>query len=202
MTLRTTHHQYPPFPPGLPTAALLSISLAELQNPRTEQAEATRFFAACRDLGFFYLDLFGSDLGERIVVQAEELQLLQQEFYALSHEEKDLYGRDKVDPFFSYRWAPCIDGVKDVWGRPGRREMYSVSGVTAGSVKCLMAISAPRRRLQTHSTTVTQSRYRQSCRLPPHLFWTRLSRGGRPTPIPPRIAAQASSWISDGSSPK
>ena len=52
---------------------------------------------------------------------------MQQEFYALPHEVKDVYGRDKVDPFYSYRWTQCADGIKDMWDRPGRREMYSVS---------------------------------------------------------------------------
>lgn len=123
----TTHDQYPPFPSDLPTASLEAISLDALQSSPPSALESSKLFAACRELGFFYLDFNGSQLGESILREAEELHSLQQEFYALPHEVKDEYGQDKVDPFFSYRWTPCAEGVKDVWGRAGRREMYGVS---------------------------------------------------------------------------
>ena len=131
----TSHHLHPSFPSDLPTAGLLSISLRSLESASTDehQVESSRLFAACRDLGFFYLDFTGSQLGESIIQEVERLHTLQQDFYALPHEEKDKYGRDKVDPFFAYRWTSCEKGVKDVWGREGRREMYGVSenrGVT------------------------------------------------------------------------
>ena len=123
----TTHHLNPPFPPDLPTAPLLSISLKELQSSQpSSSSDSSKLFAACRDLGFFYLDLTGSELGESILLEAEKLHTLQQDFYALPHEVKDQYGQDKVDPFYSYRWTQCEKGSLDVWGRPGRREMYSV----------------------------------------------------------------------------
>ena len=123
----STHHLYPPFPSDLPTAGLVSVSFDALQDPSTAQLEASKLFAACKDLGFFYLKLDGSDVGNTIIQEVEQLHELQQEFYALPHEEKDRFGRDKIDPFFSYRWTACQDGAKDAWGRPGRREMYSVS---------------------------------------------------------------------------
>lgn len=119
MPVATTHHLYPPFPPDLPTAPLESISLAKLEAG--DEDELTDFFNSCCDLGFSYLALTSSELGESIVRDAESLHVLQQEFFALPHEVKDEYGRDKVDPFFSYRWTACQDGVKDVWNRPGRR---------------------------------------------------------------------------------
>ena len=123
----TTHHLYPPFPKDLPTAPLGSISLQTLEDASSSFPECATLFEACRTLGFFYLDLTGSELGESILRESEELNKLQQQFYALPHESKDEYGQDKVDPFFSYRWTQCTDGVRDAWGRPGRREMYSVS---------------------------------------------------------------------------
>lgn len=124
----TTHHLYPPFPSDLATAPLESISLHRLRTSDPFATECSNLFAACRNLGFFYLDLAGSELGEKIVREAEQLHILQQEFYALPHEVKDECGQDKVDPFFSYRWTACTDGVRDVWGRHGRREMYNVRG--------------------------------------------------------------------------
>lgn len=123
MSPLTTHHLYPPFPDNLPTANLESISLSALQD--ASSSESNILFESCKHLGFFYLNLTGSALGESILREVEELHLLQQEFYALPHETKDAYGQDKVDPFFSYRWTQCLDGVRDVWGRPGRREMYN-----------------------------------------------------------------------------
>ena len=126
MSSRTTHDLYPPFPTDLRTASLGSISLPLLQSSPPSLAESSKLFMACRTLGFFYLDLTGSDLGDSILREAEDLHALQQDFYALPHEVKDEYGRDKVDPFFSYRWTQCTEGVEDIWGRPGRREMYNV----------------------------------------------------------------------------
>ncbi|KAF2483221.1 hypothetical protein BDY17DRAFT_297044 [Neohortaea acidophila] len=118
MSSLTTHHLLPPFPSDLSTVSLDSISLDELQSSNPSQAE-TKLFAACQDIGFFYLPLEDSELGRNILREAEDLHALQQRFFALPSHAKDEYGRDKVDPFFSYRWTPCPDGV-------GRREMYSL----------------------------------------------------------------------------
>ena len=128
----TTHHLYPPFPDNLPTAPLESISLFALQDE--SPSESNKLFESCKDLGFFYLNLVGSTLGESILREVEALHLLQQEFYALPHETKDVYGQDKVDPFFSYRWTQCLGGVRDAWNRPGRREMYNAR---QDSKKCM-----------------------------------------------------------------
>ena len=119
-----SHGDYPAFPDDVPTAPLLSISLRELDSDAGEASN--RLFQACQDFGFFYLDLQGFDLGEAILRESEELHTLQQVFFDIPHHEKDVFGRDKVDPFFSYRWSACRDGVRDHLDRPGRREMYSV----------------------------------------------------------------------------
>lgn len=124
--MTTTHHLYPPFPSDLPTAPLLSLSLRELESSAAPAEVTARLFAACRDVGFFYLDLTDSALGGTILHAAEELHVLQQRFFALPHEAKDAFGQDRVDPFFAYRWTACTEGVRDAWGRAGRREMYSV----------------------------------------------------------------------------
>lgn len=127
--LGPSHEACPPFPSDLPTAGLLSISLGQLQE--NSSSESGKLFAACQDLGFFYLDLTDSDLGKAIIDNAEHLHLLQQHFYSLPHKSKDDFGQDKVDPFFAYRWTGCEGDVKDAWGRPGRREMYSVRSCLA-----------------------------------------------------------------------
>ncbi len=125
--LITAHDACPAFSSNLPTAPLASISLKALQADDGSSHETSRLFEACRTLGFFYLDLSYSDLGESILQCSEQLLVLSERFYSLPHEDKDELGQDKVDPFFAYRWSPCVDGVRDIWGRPGRKEMYSVS---------------------------------------------------------------------------
>jgi isopenicillin N synthase-like dioxygenase len=108
MSHLTTHHTLPPFPMDIPTAPLVSISLSKLENHNLE--ESTSFYKACRDLGFFYLDLNGSSLGESIVTEAEELNVVQKEFFNLPNDVKDLYGRPTLDPFYCYRYDELMVG--------------------------------------------------------------------------------------------
>ena len=53
----TTASTIPPFPDNVPTAPLLRLSLRRLLN--RDEGEVVRFIRACKDLGFFYLDLDG-----------------------------------------------------------------------------------------------------------------------------------------------
>jgi hypothetical protein len=61
------------------------------------------------------------------VQQAEDLNKLQTEFFSLDYTVKDQYGRDKIDPFFAYRFASA--GVTHD-GKELRNESYNVSPVT------------------------------------------------------------------------
>ena len=94
----TTHHLYPPFPDDITTAPLVSISLQKLQAG--DESESKAFYDAAKNLGFFYLNLEGSRLGERIVDGAEQLQQLQQDFFRQPTEDKEQYLREKIDQFF------------------------------------------------------------------------------------------------------
>ena len=120
---QTTHHLYPPFASDITTAPLVSLSLRKLQSG--DDAESKAFFAAAKNLGFFYMDLEGSTLGESIINGAERLQTLQQQFFKRPHEEKEEFSRTKIDPFFGYRKVDL--GVRDGEGREMRNEMYNVS---------------------------------------------------------------------------
>lgn len=119
----TSHHQLPPFPEGVKTAPLVSVSYVRLQSGDREASDA--FFRACKELGFFYLDMLGSDLGEMIVAEAERLNLLQKEFFKLPNEVKETYGQKVLDPFYAYRYSEF--DVSDAAGVPLRREDYNVS---------------------------------------------------------------------------
>jgi isopenicillin N synthase-like dioxygenase len=122
MALATSHHLYPPFAEGVTTAPLVSISLAKLETDDTAESQA--FFRASKELGFFYLNMEGSALGEKIVSEAEQLHRVQQEFSKLPDEEKDQFAREKLDPFFGYR---LLHEGKNKDGVIERDETYNVS---------------------------------------------------------------------------
>ena len=119
----TSHHLLPPFPNDIKTAPLLSVKFEDLE--RGDEEESATFLRACKDLGFFYLDFLGSELGETIVAEAEKLNKIQQEFFALPNEIKDVYGRPHLHPFYAYRFNEL--SIKDGHGVPLRAESYNVS---------------------------------------------------------------------------
>lgn len=122
MAPATSHHQYPPFAQDIPTAPLVSISLSKLEV--NDGPESLAFFNACKRLGFFYLSMEGSTLGEGIVTEAEQLHVIQQEFFASPSEEKEKYAREKLDPFFGYRHS--VLDTKNEDGTTRRNELYNV----------------------------------------------------------------------------
>jgi hypothetical protein len=119
----TSHHLLPPFPDNIKTAPLASVSFKDLENYDADAS--TALFKACKDLGFFYLDLFGSELGEKIIGESETLNTLQKEFFELPNEVKDVYGRPRLHPFYAYRYTEL--GVEGEDGVSLRGENYNVS---------------------------------------------------------------------------
>ena len=118
----TSHHLLPPFADGIKTAPLVSVSFVKLQVGDSEESNA--FFKACKELGFFYLDLLGSDLGEKIIAEAERLNTVQKQFFKLPNNVKDIYGRPHLDPFYAYRYNEL--DAKDENGVTLRGENYNV----------------------------------------------------------------------------
>ncbi|KXS97951.1 hypothetical protein AC578_3391 [Pseudocercospora eumusae] len=84
-----TPDQYPPFPEGLNTIELQTISLHKIQNG--DQAEQDRMFEACKGWGFFYLDLSDSQEGQTIHKGADEIARVGEKIMALPVEEKMKY---------------------------------------------------------------------------------------------------------------
>lgn len=119
----TSHHLLPQFPEDIKTAPLVSVSFRDLERSDTNASAA--LFKACKELGFFYLDLFGSELGGKIIKEAEILNTLQRKFFELPNEVKDTYGRPHLHPFYAYRYSEL--DVKDKYGVPLRSENYNVS---------------------------------------------------------------------------
>ncbi|KAJ7265313.1 hypothetical protein C8J57DRAFT_1450644 [Mycena rebaudengoi] len=118
----TCHHLNPPLPSDIPTAPLVSISLAKLESGDEEESNA--FFGACKNLGFFYMNTEGSELGNNLIFEAEQLHEVQQEFFKRPNEEKEEYARETIDPFFGYRHGELK--IKDQDGRPKRNETYNM----------------------------------------------------------------------------
>jgi isopenicillin N synthase-like dioxygenase len=73
----------PPFP-SIPTCPVNTISLANL---RKSPAESEKFFQACKDLGFFYLDLRGDPEGEVMLKEASDLFEFSPKLFDLGKEE-------------------------------------------------------------------------------------------------------------------
>lgn len=78
--------EYPPFPSGLPTVQLETISLSKLLARDAE--EQTRVFDICKGRGFFYLDLSGSAAGDTIVQGADAIARAGERTFALPLDEK------------------------------------------------------------------------------------------------------------------
>jgi len=123
MVVPTCHSSYPPFDPSVETAPLVSIKLADLEAGKPETSAA--FWEAAQGLGFFYMDMFDSALGEKVVQGAEQLHALQQKVFALPNKEKDEYRREVVDPFFAYRPAELKVMEKD-GVTPKRTESWNI----------------------------------------------------------------------------
>ena len=137
MAPQTSHHTLPPFAEGVETAPLVSISLAKLEANDADEQEA--FWKASKELGFFYMSMEGSQLGEQIVAEAEKLHKLQKEFAHLPNEVKESVARVKfekegLDSFFGYR---LFSETPDANGVPQRDENYNVSRVS-DLVACLL----------------------------------------------------------------
>lgn len=124
MRPQTSHATLPPFPDDIDAAPLFSISLGKLQVG--DDAEAERLFEASKALGFFYLDMFDPELGEKIICGAEAVNALQDRWWALPNSEKDKYGRPHLHDFFAYRYGE-LPGVLDANGDPVRNQNYNVS---------------------------------------------------------------------------
>lgn len=122
MSHLSSHHTLPPFSDNIPTAPLITLNLSALESDSPSESDA--LFTAAKELGFFYLDLNDSSLGEDIVREAEELNKLQNEFFSLPYEVKDRYGRGVIDKFFAYRFAEL--DLKDEDSVKLRNESYNV----------------------------------------------------------------------------
>ena len=82
----TPFNRNPPFPNDVPVAKLRYISLARLRSH--DNAESEALFNACKEDGFFLLDLRGDDKGEKILTGAGSLFDLGKTLFDLLYDVK------------------------------------------------------------------------------------------------------------------
>ncbi|KAI7371945.1 Clavaminate synthase-like protein [Hortaea werneckii] len=134
----------PPFPKNVPTAPLLRLNLNRLLQGDGQETE--RLWNACRDIGFFYLDLRDGQARKRDSFQEEDdddkavatqfdgngllegsadLFDLGEKVFMLPTEEKQQYDFKDRGSYFGYKGLGA--GVIDSKGTKDRNEFYNVS---------------------------------------------------------------------------
>lgn len=107
MPTQESFKQCPPFPSNVPTAEIPAISYKELKNHSSNDSK--KLFEACREQGFFLLDLRGSEDGERLLHDAEVMFNLSIALFEIEHKEllkyqcnlpKDITGYVQISKFF------------------------------------------------------------------------------------------------------
>jgi len=126
----------PVFPDNVPTAPLLRISLPKLLDH--DEEEQNRCWQACRELGFFYLEVRNtrhSDNGteqnnntavdgDALLQDVDELFEVMQDFYDLDVSEKIKYDFKDQGSYFGYKGYG--EGYVDKQGTKDRNEFYNV----------------------------------------------------------------------------
>lgn len=110
------------FPDDVPTAPLVTISLAKLISNHVQESQ--RLFEASKSLGFFYLDLRECNDGEALLTGSNDMFNLNERFYKLPLEEKIKYDFAAEGKYFGYKGmgAEVMDGK----GTRDKNEIYNV----------------------------------------------------------------------------
>lgn len=113
----------PPFPTDVPTAPLVRLSLSSL---RTSQDEANALFKAAKELGFFYLDMRGDELGEKLLSESDTLFHVGRAMYQLDETELAKFDYSHIEPWRSYfGYKGLGKGVVDTKGTRDRNQFYN-----------------------------------------------------------------------------
>ena len=102
----------------------MTITLRKLlERPDAEEHE--HLFSAAKNLGFFYLDMRGTPVGEALLNGADAMFDLMTDFFNLSFEEKQKYDLAKQRIYFGYKGIG--QEFLDAAGTKDRNEQYNVS---------------------------------------------------------------------------
>lgn len=119
----------PPFPTNVPTVPLHRISLSNLLSGNEQ--ETANLYRACKDLGFFYLDLressssSSSSTGQTLLSTSSALFTLGAKVFSLPTSEKTKYDLKDQGSYFGYKGLGS--GVIDTKGTKDRNEFYNIS---------------------------------------------------------------------------
>jgi isopenicillin N synthase-like dioxygenase len=111
----------PPFPTDIPTAPLLRLSLSELGK---SEAESASLFTASKDLGFFYLDLRGDQLGDTLLEESGQLFEVSKALFDEGPEELEKFDYSAQGSYYGYKGLG--KKVVDAKGTKDRNEFYNV----------------------------------------------------------------------------
>ncbi|KAK9423866.1 hypothetical protein SUNI508_03882 [Seiridium unicorne] len=119
-----TPELYPPFPEGLPTVELETLSLDQLLKGNADVQD--RLFQVCKGRGFFYLDLQGSEVGDVILEGAQQIARVGEETFELPLDEKMKYTQGKgARTLFGYKYVGAT--VTDKAGTKDTAEFFNVA---------------------------------------------------------------------------
>ncbi|KAK2608362.1 hypothetical protein QQS21_003047 [Conoideocrella luteorostrata] len=113
--------QVPAFPPDVPLASLPKVSFPALQ--KNSDAESKRLFDACREWGFFLLDLKDSNEGEIMLHDAGNMFDLTAETFALDQATLDSYAYKPPHDLTGYKQKGKL---KTDDGKTDCMELYSI----------------------------------------------------------------------------
>ncbi|GKZ24016.1 hypothetical protein AbraIFM66951_010514 [Aspergillus brasiliensis] len=119
----TTNLKLPPFPSNIPTAPLLRLSLSKLQARDT--TETHNLLQACKDIGFFYLDLQDTNEGTNLLHNADKLFPIGERLFDLPLDEKKKYDLGNQNSYYGYKAQGAM--VADRQGNLDGNEFYNVS---------------------------------------------------------------------------
>ncbi|KAK0672855.1 hypothetical protein QBC41DRAFT_378615 [Cercophora samala] len=113
----------PPFPTDLPLAPLTIISHEKLLSH--DPTESSKLLSACKNQGFFHLDLRTTPQGASLLAQSSQLYNLAQVLFDLPLEIKQQYTLQKGVSLFGYKPAGTIKAT-DPTRRPDATEFFNI----------------------------------------------------------------------------
>jgi isopenicillin N synthase-like dioxygenase len=96
MASSTLFEGIPPFPDDIPAVSMNTVSLAGLRE------NDAKVVAACKELGFFFLDLRGDSMGDAMIECIDQLFTIGQEIFDLPESVKHQYLHDIPRSFLGY----------------------------------------------------------------------------------------------------
>ncbi|KAH8929972.1 Clavaminate synthase-like protein [Atractiella rhizophila] len=115
----------PPFPIDVPTAPLVRFSLPSLSANAQDADVLAELFDVCKKIGFFYLDLRGSDDGERLLKVVDKMWEVGNMAFALEEDVKKQFDFREEGSNYGYKAAGAYTGAKSAM--KDRTEFWNIA---------------------------------------------------------------------------